>query len=47
MNRLTAAEPGVDAALEPFAEWDGSTYYGRQQLKPWPFEAPDRPARKM
>jgi protein NrfD len=25
-------------ALQPFQEWDGSTYYGRQQLKPWPFE---------
>ncbi len=25
-------------ALKPFQEWDGSTYYGRQQLKPWPFE---------
>ena len=40
MNRLTAGGSRVDAALEPFAEWDGSTYYGRQQLKPWPFEAP-------
>ena len=25
-------------ALKPFQDWDGSTYYGRQQLKPWPFE---------
>ena len=40
MNMTTPGEPRVDAALEPFADWDGSTYYGRQQLKPWPFEAP-------
>ncbi len=40
MGGMTPGEPRIDAALEPFAEWDGSTYHGRQQLKPWPFEAP-------
>ena len=25
-------------SLEPFREWDGTTYYGREQLKPAPFE---------
>lgn len=38
MNEPIVGEPGIAAALTPFETWDGSTYYGRQQLKPWPFE---------
>ena len=38
MNKPLAAEPGIAAALQPFADYDGRTYYGRRQLKPWPFE---------
>lgn len=38
MNKHLADEFGVAASLEPFAHYDGTTYYGRQQLKPWPFE---------
>lgn len=28
----------IDAALKPFAQYDGTTYYGLSQLKPWPME---------
>ena len=40
MNEPLAGEPGISASLTRFAEWDGTTYYGRQQLKPWPMEPP-------
>lgn len=40
MNAPLPTRPGVAEALKPFAEWDGTTYYGRQQLKPWPMEPP-------
>ena len=38
MNKPPADEFGVAASLKPFEQYDGTTYYGRQQLKPWPFE---------
>ena len=38
MNRPFSGEPAVDLALKAFETYDGTTYYGRQQLKPWPFE---------
>lgn len=38
MNKPLADLPTIDAALEPFRDWDGTTYYGRAQLKSWPFE---------
>ncbi|WP_237480528.1 NrfD/PsrC family molybdoenzyme membrane anchor subunit [Lichenibacterium dinghuense] len=38
MNEHPRAEPGIAASLKPFERYDGTTYYGRQQLKPWPFE---------
>ncbi len=38
MTLVPKAKRPVAAALEPFREWDGSTYYGRAQLKPAPFE---------
>ncbi len=40
MTRPLRGEPEIAASLKPFAEWDGTTYYGRQQLKPWPMEPP-------
>ena len=38
MNSVPRAERPVAATLEPFRDWDGTTYYGREQLKPAPFE---------
>lgn len=38
MGSVPTATRPVAAALEPFREWDGTTYYGREQLKPAPFE---------
>ena len=40
MNQPLRGEPEVAAALRPFASYDGTTYHGRQQLKPWPMEPP-------
>lgn len=40
MTGSVSRSPEVAEALKPFAEWDGTTYYGRQQLKPWPMEPP-------
>ncbi len=40
MNQPLRGEPEVAASLKPFADYDGTTYYGRQQLKPWPMEPP-------
>ena len=40
MTGSVSRSPEVADALKPFAEWDGTTYYGRQQLKPWPMEPP-------
>ncbi|RYC31688.1 polysulfide reductase NrfD [Lichenibacterium minor] len=39
MNEPFVGAPEIAASLKPFAIYDGTTYYGRQQLKPWPFEA--------
>jgi protein NrfD len=38
MNKPVPTKPEIAAALQPFADYDGTTYYGRRQLKPWPFE---------
>ena len=38
MGTVPRAGRPVAASLEPFREWDGTTYYGREQLKPAPFE---------
>ncbi len=38
MGTVAKSKGAVSPALEPFQEWDGSTYYGRSQLKPAPFE---------
>ena len=38
MSAVPTATRQVAAAFEPFQEWDGTTYYGREQLKPAPFE---------
>ena len=38
MSTVASAARPVAATLEPFREWDGTTYYGREQLKPAPFE---------
>ena len=40
MNRPIVPERQTDRALRDFASWDGTTYYGRAQLKPAPFENP-------
>lgn len=40
MNAPFRGEPEIAASLKPFADYDGTTYYGRQQLKPWPMEPP-------
>jgi formate-dependent nitrite reductase membrane component NrfD len=38
MTKPLVGEPGIAQALKPFADYDGTTYYGRRQLKPWPFQ---------
>ena len=38
MGLMQRASRPVAASLAPFREWDGTTYYGREQLKPAPFE---------
>ncbi len=38
LGTVPTAARSVPAALAPFQEWDGTTYYGREQLKPAPFE---------